>query len=402
MDDYPDFMKKHMEKKISESIYYTKNTKNTITNINNNFNLKLYNQLKSNPGNIFYSPYSIVMALTMLYAGSDGNSKLQIEKAMGLSGNSTELYQSVKDLQDMVTESQTQNKFELSIANAFWIQNNLNIINDFNQILNKYFHSEIKKVDFRTQSEQIRVSINQWVEKITHDKIKDLFPRGSIINATRFVVVNAIYFKAEWDKPFKEKYTKPDNFYVNPGNTINIPFMKQQKNYRYMKNNHLEMIELYYKDYGASMYILLPVDKYGLASLESQITEENLNVWLEQLSSRLISLYMPKYKMEDSFELNKILLSLGISDVFSPQRSNLSGITKDIPLSVSAALHKAVIEVDEEGTVAAAATGIMGVSGALKMPEPIIVKVNHPFIFFIRYNKTGAVLFMGRVVNPGR
>jgi serpin B len=235
------------------------------------------------------------------------------------------------------------------------------------------------------------------VEQQTNDKIKDLIQPGVLNSASRLVLANAIYFKAAWKQPFNSKLTAPEKFQVDPQNAVNVPMMHANKRARFFKGDTFRALELPYEGNELAIVLLLPEKADGLADFEKQLTGANLKSWLAKLSDHQVNLAMPKFTLTSEFYLNKVLAAMGMPDAFS-DAADFSGITSEAKLSISAVIHKAFINVDEHGTEAAASTAIA--IGLTSAPPAAVFVADHPFVYLIRDNRTTAVLFMGRVMNP--
>jgi serpin B len=256
-------------------------------------------------------------------------------------------------------------------------------------------------VDFK-QAEQARKTINSWVEEQTDQKIQDLLPPGVLNADSRLVLTNAIYFKARWEHEFSKSATKDAPFHLAARQQVMVPTMQRQARLRYGESGDVQVLELPYVGYqGLSMLILLPKKIDGLTDLEKALTSENLQKWSAGLKSRPVNVHLPKFKMTSDFDLADLLSSMGMSLAFS-DNADFSGMSAEEPLAISAVIHKAFVDVNEEGTEAAAATAVaMRFGAAMPRPEePIEFRADHPFVFLIRDSRTDAVLFLGRLVNP--
>ena len=258
-------------------------------------------------------------------------------------------------------------------------------------------------VDYITNVEKAREEINNWVEKKTNNKIKDLIPPGVLSSDTRLTLVNAIYFKGLWLEQFKQKETFPGSFFVSQNEEIKVEMMHQKAEFKYSESEELacQILEMPYIGKKMSMVIFLPKETHGLAKLEGKMTYDKLN---ESLSSLMyasldeVEVFLPKFKLTQQFDLNDVLSKMGAKEMFIPGKADLSGISSQ-SLFVSKVVHKAFVEVNEEGTEAAAATAVGVALMCMPLPAPIF-KADHPFLFLIRHNESGAILFLGRLVKP--
>ncbi|XP_067387436.1 serpin B13-like, partial [Emydura macquarii macquarii] len=276
------------------------------------------------------------------------------------------------------------------------------IVQKYLSCIQKLYQAELKSADFLNAAEETRKEINLWVESYTKGKIKELFAQDTLSAGTKLALVNAVYFKGQWAVKFEEERTEDRPFQINKTTSVPVQMMQHVGEYRIatIEEHHCQVLELPYKGGDLSMYILLPNDYDGLTQLEKELTYEKLTTWLSphHLKEDKVEVSLPRFKIETTAELIKYLQALGVTDVFRPQESDLSGIAKGDSLSVSAGIHKAFIEVNEEGTEAAAATGI-GV-GVTSVGIRVQFVADHPFLFFIRHQQTKCILFYGRFSSP--
>ncbi|MCX6901486.1 MAG: serpin family protein [Verrucomicrobia bacterium] len=367
---------------------------------NTAFACELYAKLKSTAGdaNVFFSPYSISTALAMTSAGARGETDAQMVKALHFEPDQAKRHAAFCAMEANLNAVQKKGQVKLSVANSLWPQKDFTLLESFLGLIREHYGASLTPLDFRA-SERARKTINTWVESKTNQKIKDLIPGGALNAATRLVLVNAIYFKGSWTSPFKADATKEAPFRLTSGQTVQAPLMFQKKHFGYGENEEMQMLELPYAGDDLSMLVLLPRKADGLATLESSLSAANLSKWTAAMWSPDVKVYLPKFKMTCRFGLNDTLRAMGMSDAFDPGKADFSGMDGNRDLFISAALHKAFVEVNEEGTEAAAATGIMMRATALPRP-PIEFRADHPFIFLIREKNTGSILFLGRVTNP--
>jgi serpin B len=264
----------------------------------------------------------------------------------------------------------------------------------------KYYGVTITPLDYRQAVEKARKIINQWVEEKTKDKIKNLIKPGILNPLTRLVLVNAIYFKGNWASQFDEKRTKDETFYLLSGKRVQAPMMAQKEEFRYAKKESLQVLELPYVGEDLSMIVLLPGKTDGLPELERHLTRGTLMQWLTGLRKQKVQVFLPKFKMTSQFRLDQTLTAMGMRDAFDPNKANFAGMDgRRNWLYIGAVIHKAFVDVNEEGTEAAAATAVAMRIKMARPPSPIF-RADHPFIFLIRDNKTGSILFIGRVLDP--
>jgi serpin B len=383
-----------------------------IVEANKKFALELYAKLQSREGNLFFSPYSISTALAMTYAGSRGETELQMAKVLhfpiavnpGTDSSSPPVPDRQqfaaafgKIIQDLNNRGQ-EGIYELSVANALWGQKGYGFLEEFLELVKTSYGGQLNEVDFVRAAETARKTINTWVEKKTNDKIKNLIPEGVLNSMTRLVLTNAIYFKGNWARQFEEERTKDAPFTLADGRKIDAAMMNQTAEFGYMETETFQALELPYVDDELSMIILLPRKFDGLGELEKTLTVENLSQWLGKLHKRKVVASVPKFKMTSQFSLASVLKSMGMKDAFSAG-ADFSGMNGKRNLFISAVIHKAYVDVNEEGTEAAAATAVT-VTLTSVTPAPIpVFRADHPFLFLIRDNDSGSILFIGRLTN---
>jgi len=370
----------------------------------NRFALELYRKLSVKDGNLFFSPMSIDTALGMTYPGAAGSTASQISKTLGLPSSGEKSTAGFSALLSQLNHPRSFNgqpAYDLIIANALWGQEGYPFKPEYIRLLSTGYGADFKATDFR-RSEAARKNINDWVAEKTRDKIEDLVPPGAIDALTRLVIANAIYFKSNWLNKFQENATREEPFRLTEGNQVDVPMMRQQDRFGYMDNSDLQMIELPYIWNDLSMLVILPRKADALTSLETKLSAENLASWQDLLTTRLVELSLPKFIFTSEFQLSDTLKEMGMADAFDPDKADFSGIASGGErIFISDVLHKAFVAVDEKGTEAAAATAVVLVGTSMPAPEePVIFKADHPFIFLIRHNPTGSILFLGRVLNP--
>ncbi|HWX20473.1 MAG TPA: serpin family protein [Candidatus Binatia bacterium] len=369
---------------------------------NTAFALDLYGQLKTQPGNVFFSPYSISTCLAMAYAGARGETAAQMAKVLHFSEEPQRLHAGFGQLQRQLRQVQNQKGIELNIANALWTQQRHPFIPGFLKIAQEEYQANAKQADFKTGAEAARKGINQWVAEATKDKINDILPSGSVNVMTRLVLANAVYFKGAWTVPFPKLETSTQPFHVTAGSQVNVSLMHHSDTVRYMENNEFQAVELPYGSNELSMVILLPRQVDGLARLENRLSPALLSRALGEMKKLKADIFLPKFKLESSVMLNDELAKMGMRDAFG-SKADFSGIDGTRLLYISGVFHKAWGEVNEEGTEAAAATTVTIKTLALQRPiqPPPVFRADHPFVFLIRETGSGSVLFLGRLVVPG-
>uniref|UniRef100_A0A8C4RPA5 Serpin B6 n=1 Tax=Erpetoichthys calabaricus TaxID=27687 RepID=A0A8C4RPA5_ERPCA len=341
------------------------------------FSLDLFKNLsEKQTSNIFYSPLSISSALAMVCMGARGKTK------------------------------KTGASYQLSLANRLYGEKSFEFLKEFIGKTTTFYHASLEAVDFIQAPEASRKTINAWVEKQTNEKIKNLLESRNVDALTRLVLVNAVYFKGNWEKKFQESETINGQFRINKNETrpIKMMYQKSKFNITYISELKCRILELPYVGNELSMLIMLPSNiednSTGLEKLEKSLTWEKLQEWTnpDMMDNEETEVSIPKFKLEEAYDLKKTLMSMGIVDAFDPKRSDFSGMSSNNNLFLSRAIHKSYVEVNEEGTEAAAATAMVFSDRCAFFTMPFTA--DHPFLFFIRHNKTRSILFYGRFCTP--
>ena len=372
---------------------------------NSAFAFELYRALKGEEGNLFYSPYSISLALAMTYAGARGETAEQMAATLQFILDQDRLHPAFNWLDaELASRGEgAQGKdgegFRLNIANAIWGQEDYTFLPDFLDVLAENYGAGLRVMDFITQAEKSRLAINEWVSDQTNNRIPELVPQGAIGALTRLVLTNAIYFNAAWAYPFDEKATANGPFYLLDGGQVTVPMMRQTESFGYADGDGYQAVELLYDGNELSMVILLP-EVGHFQTFEEGLQAQQVSDIISDLQLGQVALTMPKFEFDSEFSLKDTLTGIGMRDAFSPSDADFSGMTGNRELFISDVVHKAFIAVDEAGTEAAAATAvIVGTTSAPGEP-PVEVTLDRPFIFLIRDIETGTILFVGRVLNP--
>lgn len=373
---------------------------------NSVFAFDLYRVLveEAGGGNLFYSPYSISLALAMTYAGARGETEEQMADALAFTLLQDRLHPAFNALDQELAqrgegaEGRDEKGFRLNIANAIWGQRDYAFLDAFLNVLAENYGAGLRLLDFAGAPEESRVTINDWVSEETEGKIENLIPKGLISAMTRLVLTNAIYFNAAWAHPFEEEATKDGPFTLLDGDQVTVPMMRQTESLGYAEGEGYQAVELPYDGREMSMVILLP-DREGFRAFEGSLDAEGVRAVVEELTYQQVALMMPRFEFDARFSLKDTLIEMGMPSAFSAE-ADFSGMTGDRALSIADVIHKAFVSVDEAGTEAAAATAVVMLESAAP-GEPIEVNVDQPFIFLIRDMETGAILFVGRVVDPG-
>ena len=368
---------------------------------NNDFAMDLYGQIRSNSAgkNIFFSPFSVSSALAMVYAGAKGNTKTEMANVLKFTGiNKNDVHVGFRKLFKEFNDP--TNNYTLSVANAFFGQKRYPFLQTYLNSVTQYYSALLKNLDFERNSDASRKFINDWVASNTNQKIKNLLSPSAISPATVAVLVNAIYFKGLWKSQFEVKKTISSTFHLTTTKSMTTKMMNlAEKRFTYADVSSLncKIIELPYVGDEVSMYVLLPNSINGLAALESQLTSAKLNNAISGMYSSKVDVAIPKFNMTLKVQLKDILIAMGMKDLFGA--ADLSGIDGTHNLFVYKVVHKAYIDVNEEGTEAAAATAVV-VNKFTSVETTKTFKADHPFLFFIREKVTGSILFSGRVMTP--
>jgi len=354
---------------------------------NNTFTLELYHVLEGEEGNLFFSPYSISASLGMVYCGARGGTYEEIGRSLHFSLPPAALCSVVAKLDDELGQGK-----ELKIANSLWVEQRYRLKTSFLKLMPDAYGTEPHTVNFASSPESAREEINAWVKEETGGKINDLIPSGGVDSTTSLVLANAIHFQGTWQYRF-QPLPEPVDFHLLDGTTAKAPVMSVTASLEYMEGEGYQAVVLPYEE-GLSMLILVP-DQGTFRAFQNSLSGEKLSSILTSLEEQTVTVTMPKYEYTSGFRLREALESLGMNSPFSCS-ANFSGMSNG-PLQIDEVFHKTFIHVDEQGTEAAAATGI---TMARSLVRNISITVDHPFIFFIRDAATDAILFVGRVVSP--
>ena len=367
---------------------------------NTQFAADLYQQGRTKPGNLFMSPHSISIALAMTYAGANTNTAAQMADALSFTLPPDQLHAAFNKL-DLDLASRAANAkgdtipFRLTTANAIFGQEGKTFMQPFLDTLARNYGAGLRVLDFNADPEGSRTTINQWVEDKTNDKIKDLLPMGSITDATRLVLTNAIYFSAAWDEPFNASETQDKPFWIGGNAQVVVPMLHGNHERGYAAGDGWKAAELPYDGGQLSMVVVMPDD---LASFEASLDAAKIKSIIGSIKGYALDLTLPKFKFDAPLGLKEVLMNLGMTDAFTDGLADFSGLDGTRNLVITDVLHKGFVSIDEKGTEAAAATAV--IVGDTSAPEPATLIVDKPFVFFIRDIPTGAILFVGRVVDP--
>jgi len=372
-------------------------TNDSLIRGNTTFAIELYRLQAAGKDNIFFSPYSISTAMAMVAAGARGSTATEIEKAMRFPFGGTKLTKSWAEVQKDVNKKRED--VTLLTANALWAAKDVEFQKDYLALARHDFAAKLETLDF-AKAEAARKRINDWVSDTTKKKIPELIASGMLDSSTRLVLTNAIYMKAPWLTPFPPKRTEENGVFHATGGDRKAALMRNLGDFRYAHAGDARVIEFPYKGSELSMLVVLPDANDGLASVEKTFSAEKLAEWDKALATAKVDVTFPRFTSDVSLSLNQSLKSLGVHQAFSGH-ADFSGIAKE-RLMISEVIHRARIDVAEEGTEAAAATAVVMTRATAvgPRPQPEIFKADHPFLYLIRRTDTKSVLFMGRLVQP--
>ena len=377
---------------------------------NNAFAFDLYRAIPDSEGNLFFSPHSISTSLAMAYSGARGDTERQMAESLHFNLPQDRLHPAFNSLGLLLAqtpEGADNEGFRLSVANSVWAQRGYGFLPEYLDTLALNYGDQVRPVDFRRDPEGARLQINDWVSDETKERVTNLIPEVAINDLTRMVLANAIYFQAAWSNTFDERATRDRTFHLLNGSERPVPMMRQQANFLYANGDGYQAVELPYRGGEVAITILLP-DSGTFRQFEESLSGDLAEKVLKGLEGALVRLTVPKFDIESAIGLSGTLKAMGMPDAFDDRAADFSGMDGrvcrargDICLLISDVLHKAFVSVDEDGTEAAAATAvIVGVTRAVETQEPVELVVDRPFLFVIRHLGTGAILFLGRVVDP--
>jgi len=373
---------------------YTAEKLSSLVDSLNKFSFDFYQKISENKeDNIFFSPYSIFVALSMAYEGAHGNTATQMYNILNFLQNDSETQGSFGKIYNLL--NQKQEGYKISTANAFWIQQNYPFLTEYISLLQNYYMAEANELDFSKNVEAAR-TINTWIENQTNGKIKDMIDPSALSVFTRLVLTNAIYFKGLWENPFDPKYTTKIDFKLDSSKTVKVDMMSLSDCvFNYTETDDLQILKMPYEGDDLSMLVILPKEN-NISIVDSSLNTLNIEDWNSNLNEIKINIDIPKFKFKTEYNLNNVLTKMGMVDAFSEIDADFSGMDGTKSLFISDILHKAFVEVNEEGTEAAAATSVIVTTSAITNT----FNADHPFVFLIQHESTGAILFMGKIMSP--
>lgn len=400
---YPACVKSQTVQRLVELEWGTVSThQNTLvaqnpSDANNMFAFAFLSKVsQQDKGNIFFSPYSISNAFSMVYEGARSTTASEIQSVFHFIQDDTSRKNYVSQINSELNSPSQQ--YKLSVANALWIQNDYPVLPSYTDTLKQYYTANATNLDLKNDSENSRKIINTWVENKTNQKIVNLLPEGSINKDTRVVLTNAIYFKGNWTNQFEALDTSNQNFTTSQDNIVKVPMMTKTSSFPYFEDSNMQALKMPYQGEHLSMIILLPKNN-DLNELVNSLSVEKLHQLNNNMTIQSVSAYIPKFTLDTKYTLNDYLSSMGMPSAFSPVDADFTGITGNKDLSISTAVHQAFVKVDEKGTEAAAATGAVTQATSLMLAKEVF-RADHPFAFMIYDDQTGLILFLGQVANP--
>jgi serpin B len=368
---------------------------------NNQFAFDLYARLRGAEGNLFFSPHSLSTGLALAHAGARGDTARQIASVLNFSADARELNPVVAASPQATAGEGPSIGRQLLVINALWGQMGSDFLPEYLQILKERYGAELHEVDFAKSAEQSCSVVNAWTEKQTQGKVRHLLRPGHIDTQTRLVLTNAVYFKAGWASAFPKGLTREGPFHLGQRRTAAVAFMNQVGRFPYLENEQLQALELPYAGSDLTMVVFLPRSIRGLTELEKGLTAGRAADWVARLTPQEVEVAIPKLRMEAELDLKPTLCALGMPQAFDRAKADFSGMrSSDEPLFLSTVVHKAFVDIDEEGTEAAAATGAAARARSIGDKGRAIFCADHPFVFLIRDRRSGCMLFLGRFVKP--
>lgn len=370
-----------------------------IVSGNNSFTFELFDKVRKEEGNLFCSPFSVSTALAMAAAGARGKTAEEMLDVLHFPGAPEAGHTVLGKLIQQFNADDPKRGYQLAVANALWVANDYGFKKEFLDFVSKHYGARLSELDFAHETEKSRQTINQWVEKQTHDRIKDLMSEGTIKKDTRLVITNAIYFKGNWADQFDKKATRDEPFQVSDAQKVKTPMMHRTGSYGYFENEIVQLLSIPFKGRDLSMMFALPKKTGALADLESKTTAASVGTWVAGIRPSEVVVALPRFELTKKFDLVPTLRDMGMKTAFGPS-ADFSGLTDKERLYISDVVHKAFVLVNEEGAEAAASTGIG--FRPTSMPVRRNFRADHPFLFFIRDNKSGSILFIGRLAHPDK
>jgi serpin B len=369
---------------------------------NNEFAVGLYRELRSCEGNLFLSPFSIRTALALAFAGARGRTAHQMAEVLRFPEGQPDLHRELRAFEDTLASYRDGDNIDIDVANALWRQKGFQLLKGFLEAMDAESRAALFEADFAGAPKKACRAMNRWASDKTRGKIPCIVSPESFHALTRLVLANAIFFSGKWASPFDEHGTSSRLFHAEFGDSrlkqeVTVPMMKQEAIFGYAEFEDFQALEMPYVGNSLSMVIFLPSTTAGWIDFEKRISAQDLLLWIQALRPQSVAVSVPRFQFASSFELVEALEKMGMGDAFNWTQADFSGMTVEKPFGISRVIHKAIVEVDETGTRAAAVTVIEMCIGVMLTP---VFTADHPFVFVIRDVSSGAILFMGRVLNP--
>jgi serpin B len=389
----------------NEAAMLTREETAKLATRSNAFAFDLYSRVRSAPGNLALSPASITSALAMTWGGARGQTEVEMRTVLHLDGTPDAVMTAWGSLSRSLQDP--SRPLKLRIANRLFGDKTVAFNADYIERTRAAFDAPLEPVDFKTAADPTRLHINAWVEKQTERRIRDLLPVGAVQALTRLILVNAIYFLADWAEPFDTSSTMPMPFATGSGPPKQTPTMHHGGTYRIAKADGVTVLEMPYQGGDTAMLVILPDRQDGLEDAERALSAEKLEAWTNALTSKLVLVALPRFEVnpEGSLALGETLQALGMPTAFDREKADFTGMANPADprerIAIDQVFHKAFVKVDEKGTEAAAATAVAMMGGGAP-PKMLEFRADHPFLFAIVDRRTGLVLFLGRVTDPTR
>lgn len=372
-----------------------------VVQANNKFTMDLYKKVKGAEGNLFLSPYSVSSALTILYAGAQGDTARGMAEALRFDGvfqPETRVHEHAKAIQQGLGAIQRRGDVQFAMIHSLWAHKYYRIDEEFMLRMKAYYAVDSNYADFAGAGEDARKRINAWADTKTRGRIKEIVKAGTIDGNTRLVIANAAWFRAKWENEFFKRQTTKQDFDLGSGKKVQVDMMMQDQSSGYATNNEVEVLQLAYKGGSMSMVVILPRKAEDLTAMEEKLSPELLADLLKPVKTIQIKLYLPRFRFSSEFNVADTLRAMGMRDALDAGRADFSKMNKSPEkLFISTVVHKAYVDVDEEGTEAYAAS-----AAPAALAEPLVVRVDRPFLFLVRENKLGSILFIGRTADPSK
>jgi serine protease inhibitor len=366
---------------------------------NAEFAIAMYKNIAGGEDNVFFSPYSLSAALAMTYAGARGNTQTEMAEVLRLNGLGSVVHASFALLHSKMEAIGEEEEIELTSASSLWPQEGYPFLDKYLDLVTDYYGAAVTPVDYSEAPEAARAKINQWAEAETGGRIENLIPEGYLDRSSRLVLADALYFKGSWENRFDEAETVEAPFYKASGDTISVPMMTTTSDALYRYYSLAQVLMIPYAGRDVSLVVMLPHENVSLGDFEKMLGADEISRWIAGLDLKEVMVSLPRFKMKTFYDMGGTLARMGMKDAFDPGKADFRGMDGEAhSLFLSAVLQGSYIEVNEEGTEAAAATGIT--MKRISAGMPVEFRADRPFVFLIWQSDAESILFMGRVVDP--